>query len=77
MAAKGHTDNARHEAGAAGGRYRRERHDPSGAVLAGTWALGNLLTLFLLGALASQHVGPEVHPPHLADWSAPDQEVTD
>ncbi|MFI9647034.1 hypothetical protein ACIHAA_12175 [Streptomyces sp. NPDC052040] len=47
-----------------------------GAVLAGTWALGNLLTLFLLGALASQHVAPEGHPSRLADWSAPDQEVT-
>ncbi|MFE4825366.1 hypothetical protein [Streptomyces sp. NPDC056672] len=75
MAAKGRTDSARHEAGQAGGRHRRERHDPLGAVLAGTWALGNLLTL-LLGALASQHVGPEAQPPHLADWSARDQDVT-
>ncbi len=76
MAAKGHTDSARHGAGAAGGRHRRERHDPMGAVLAGAWALRNLLTLFLLGALAGQHMAPEGHPSHLVDWSAPDQEVT-
>ncbi|WP_179891952.1 hypothetical protein [Streptomyces sp. sk226] len=47
-----------------------------GAVLAGAWALRNLLTLFLLGALAGQHMAPEGHPSHLVDWSAPDQEVT-
>ncbi|WKX73287.1 hypothetical protein [Streptomyces sp. XD-27] len=56
-------------------RRREERRDALGSVLNGTWMLGQILVLFLLGVAATQHDGLGDHASSLADRSMPDHET--
>ncbi|MEV7924794.1 hypothetical protein [Kitasatospora sp. NPDC088779] len=57
-----------------GGRHRGEHRDPVGAVLTGIWALGNVVTVFLLGTAVVSQMDSEHSGPMQMAYSVPDRE---
>ncbi|MGA5817110.1 hypothetical protein ACPC54_04515 [Kitasatospora sp. NPDC094028] len=56
------------------GRHRGEHRDPVGAVLTGIWALGHVVTVFLLGTAVSHQLDSEHSSPMQMAHSVPDRE---
>lgn len=56
------------------GRHRGEHRDPVGAVLTGIWALGHVVTVFLLGTVVVNQMDSERSGPMQTAHSVPDRE---
>jgi hypothetical protein len=58
----------------AGGRHRGEHRDSVGTVLTGFWALGHVVTVFLLGTSVVHQLDSGHRDPMQTAYSAPDSE---
>ncbi len=56
------------------GQHHGERRDPVGAVLTGVWALGHVVTVFLLGTAAVNQLDADHHGLAHISLAAPDHE---
>ncbi|MET8697360.1 hypothetical protein ABZW10_00570 [Kitasatospora sp. NPDC004723] len=56
------------------GRHRGESHDPVGVVLTGVWALGHVVTVFLLGTTVVNQLDADHHGLAHTSLAAPDHE---